>query len=146
MLKLAKSHFLCFRILTDFGQTDFGQFFGQFSPIGAPPLWAPSRKVGPTRWGPQRVGPRRVGALTQNYVPHCKIHSFLPSLRVFSLNFGRGPSNVHVWTLWLSCETLAASGPPGLHTTARELQTRTFAFQKPKTFHKRTPREGRILW
>ena len=28
--------------------------------------------------------------------------------------------NVHVWALWLSCET------PALHTTTRELQTRTF--------------------
>ena len=33
---------------------------------------------------------------------------------------------MHVWALWLSCETPAASGPPGLHTTARELQTCTF--------------------
>ena len=34
-----------------------------------------------------------------------------------------GPSNVHVWALGLSCETPAASRPPGLHTTTRELQT-----------------------
>ena len=33
---------------------------------------------------------------------------------------------MHVWALWLSCKTPPASGPPGLHTTARELQTRTF--------------------
>ena len=37
-----------------------------------------------------------------------KIRSFLPSLRVFSLNYGgvvqgQGPQNVHVWALWL-CE------------------------------------------
>ena len=31
-----------------------------------------------------------------------------------------------VWALGLSCETPAASGPPGLHTTTRELQTCTF--------------------
>ena len=67
-----------------------------------------------------------------------------------------GPSNVHVWVLWLSCETPAARGVlwcvvvcggvlwcvvvvvetiskspclcegVGLHTTTRELQTRTF--------------------
>ena len=33
---------------------------------------------------------------------------------------------MHVWALGLSCETPAASGPPGPHTTTRELQTRTF--------------------
>ena len=31
-----------------------------------------------------------------------------------------------VWALGLSCETPAASGPPGLHMTTRELQTCTF--------------------
>ena len=34
------------------------------------------------------------------------------------------PCNVHFWALGLSCETPAASGPV-LHTTTRELQTRT---------------------
>ena len=33
---------------------------------------------------------------------------------------------MHVGAHWLSCETPAASGPPGLHMTTRELQTRTF--------------------
>ena len=33
---------------------------------------------------------------------------------------------MHIWALGLSCETPAASGPPGLLTTARELQTCTF--------------------
>ena len=33
---------------------------------------------------------------------------------------------MHVWALGLWCETPAASGPPGLHTTTRELQTCTF--------------------
>ena len=33
---------------------------------------------------------------------------------------------MHVWALGLSCETRAASGPPGLHTTTRELRTCTF--------------------
>ena len=32
----------------------------------------------------------------------------------------------HIWALGLSCETSAVSGPPGLHTTTRELQTCTF--------------------
>ena len=27
---------------------------------------------------------------------------------------------MHVWSSGLSCEALAASGPPGFHTTARE--------------------------
>ena len=49
--------------------------------------------------------------------------SFYPLLDVFSWNFGGvlGPSNVHVRALGLSCETPAAFGPPGFHTTAREL-------------------------
>ena len=38
-----------------------------------------------------------------------------------------------VWALGLSCEPLAASGPPGFHTTARELQTRTFEGSGEKT-------------
>ena len=33
---------------------------------------------------------------------------------------------MHVWALGLTCETPAALGPSGLHTTARELQTCTF--------------------
>ena len=33
---------------------------------------------------------------------------------------------MHVWALGLSCETPAASGPPRLHMTTRELQTCTF--------------------
>ena len=37
----------------------------------------------------------------------------------------RGPSNVHVWALWLLCETPEALGPPGLRTRTRELQTCT---------------------
>ena len=57
-----------------------------------------------------------------------KFRSFLLSLGVFSLNFGGvfESSNVHVWALCLSCETPAASGPPVLHTTTRELRTCTF--------------------
>ena len=46
----------------------------------------------------------------------------------------------------LSCETLAVLGPPGLHTTAQELQTRTFegrGFQSHHQFHKTTSKRGR---
>ena len=47
--------------------------------------------------------------------PAAKFVLFFPLLGVVSLNFGGvfegpGPSNVHVWALWLSCETPAA--PP----------------------------------
>ena len=61
-----------------------------------------------------------------------KIRSFLPSLGVFSLNFGvfedRDPQ---MCTFGLSgCRVEPRrphqTGPPGLHTTTRELQTRTF--------------------
>ena len=31
---------------------------------------------------------------------------------------------MHIWALGLSCETPAASGPPGFHTTAQETQKR----------------------
>ena len=53
-----------------------------------------------------------------------KFRSLFPSpgclLVEFRWCFGRpGRSNVHVWALWLSCETRA-------HTTTRELQTCTF--------------------
>ena len=58
---------------------------------------------------------------------------------------------MRVWALGLSCETPAASGPPGLHTTARELQTCTFqapALQKThQNSTRRHPgREERKLW
>ena len=53
-----------------------------------------------------------------------------------------GPSNVHLWALGLSCEAPAASGPPGFHTKARELQTFTFESPGASTpkFNERTPR------
>ena len=89
-----------------------------------------------------------------------KIRSFLPSLGVFSLNFGcvfeaPGPSNVHVWALWLSCGTPAA--PPDRAAGARTRQPENSkrahlsapALQTPPKFHEKTPREGRkerILW
>ena len=64
-----------------------------------------------------------------------KIRSFLPSLGVFSLNFGGGFEfqDPQMCTFWLNTITITkiegralprtASGPPGLHTTTRELQT-----------------------
>ena len=47
---------------------------------------------------------------------------------------------VHVWALGLSCETTAASGPPELHTTPRELQTRTFDGPDASKHHQKTTR------
>ena len=66
--------------------------------------------------------------------PAGKFVLFFPLLLVLSLNFGgvfegRDPQMRTFGVLWLSCETPAASGPPLLHTTTRELQTRTF--QRP---------------
>ena len=51
---------------------------------------------------------------------------------------------MHVCALGLSCETLAASGPPGLHTTTREPKRAHLtppALQTPPKFHEKTPRE-----
>ena len=51
---------------------------------------------------------------------------------------------MHVWALGLWCETPAASGPPGLHTTTRELQTCTFeapALQHTTRIPREDPRE-----
>ena len=42
--------------------------------------------------------------------------------------------------LWLSCETPAASGPPGLHTTTRELKTYTFDGPGASKHHQKTTR------
>ena len=60
-----------------------------------------------------------------------EISFFLLSLGVFSLNFGGVFEGRHpqMCTFGLSdcgVKPQAASGPPGLHTTTRELQTRTF--------------------
>ena len=55
-------------------------------------------------------------------------------------------SSLHVWALGLSCENPAASGPPGLHMTTRELQTCTFertgASNTTKIPRKRPTKEG----
>ena len=82
--------------------------------------------------------------------------SFCVSLGVFSLNFGgvfevQNPSIVHVWALGL-CETSAASGPPGFHTTTRELQTCTFdpsashTTRKPREDPQRETKERNLWW
>ena len=63
---------------------------------------------GPEGWGPRRVG-------------RPKISNFFPSPATFSLFLSL--------SLAVSCETPAASGPPRLHTTTRELQT--FTFESP---------------
>ena len=61
--------------------------------------------------------------------PATVFYSFLPLLGVLSWNFGgvlkrRGPEMCTFGVLGLSCEAGAALRPPGLHTTARELQRR----------------------
>ena len=47
---------------------------------------------------------------------------------------------MHVWALGLWCETPAASGPRGLHTTTRELQTCTFVGPGASKHHPKTTR------
>ena len=71
--------------------------------------------MGPERWGSEGWGPEGWGAqifaLFSLSRPH--FHSFFPLLRVSSWNFGGVFEGVRVWALGLSCETPAASGPPG---------------------------------
>ena len=95
-------------------------------PFTGPPFDGPSQDR-PSQDRPSPGPPKNFGFFS---LSRHKIRSFLPSLRVFSWNFGgvfegRGPSNVHVWALWLLCETPEALGPPGLRTRTRELQTCT---------------------
>ena len=127
---------------------------------GAPKGGAPkggARRVGPRRVGARRVAARRVGA--QNFA------LFFPSpatvFILFSLSFGLfrgilvvfeapGPSNVRVWSSRVVvCEPRRPGlvGPPGFHTTARELQTCTFEGPGLQKHHqnstKKTKREGK---
>ena len=93
------------------------------------------RVGGPEGWGPEGWGPkisRFFFSLSRR-----KIRSFLPSLGVFSLNFGgvfvdRDPQMCTFGVLRLSCASPSGPvwwGPPGFHTTARE----------PKCAHLRVP-------
>ena len=57
------------------------------------------------------------------------------SLGVFSWNFGgvfeaSGPSNVHVWALGLSCETLAASGSATICVCQWPMSVRSAALER----------------
>ena len=91
-------------------------------------------------------------------IPRLHFRSFSPSLGVFSLNFGgvfegRGPEMARLEFSGCHVRAPATSGPPGLHTTARELQTCTIegpnASNTTKIPREDTPREGRkerILW
>ena len=47
---------------------------------------------------------------------------------------------MHVWALWLSCETPAAPKP---HDSLRRAHWRVPALQTPPKFHEKTPRERR---
>ena len=80
-----------------------------------------------------------------------KIRSFLPlwvcSRGILVVFEAPGPSNVHVWALWLSCGTPAA--PPDRAAGARTRQPENSkrahlsvpALQTPPKFHEKTPRE-----
>ena len=51
---------------------------------------------------------------------------------------------MHVWALELWCETPAALGPSGLHTTTRELQTCTFDGPGASKHHQKTTRRHTV--
>ena len=112
--------------------------------FGAPGTALPDR---PSRDRPSRdppfLGPPSAGQpfpwTAQNFalffsLSCCKIRSFLPPLGVFSLNFGgvfEAPvrSNVLVWSSRaVVCEPRRPGlvGPPGFHTTVRELKRAHF--------------------
>ena len=113
---------------TDFGQSDFGHpYLTDFGQIRLWPtligrLW-PSRlwpKLlfqsfgGAKGWGRRRVGGPKFRAFSS--LAHHRFALFV-SLWVSSRGIlvvfeALGLSNVHVWALWLLCETPAASGPP----------------------------------
>ena len=134
----------------EFGQFDFGQFdVGQFLDVEFwdDKVWGPRRvgaqrveainleKVGPRRVEPRRVEPRRVGGP--------KFRAFFPSSATifFLLSLSWGPFVEFWWCLkrWgpemctfglSDCRVKPRrphqTGPPGFHTTARELQTCIF--------------------
>ena len=112
-------------------------------------VWVSRFRFGHVRCSRNRLPRTALPWTAQNFalfsLSRRKIRSFLPSLGVFSLNFGGVLKTKTLkcarLALGLSCETPTASGPPGLHTTARELQTCTF--ETPPKFHEKTPREGR---
>ena len=69
-------------------------------------VWSCSRDR-PSRPSRDRPPPDRPKFRSFFALFRSRIHSFLPSLGVFSLNFGGvfEDLNVHVWALGLSCET-----------------------------------------
>ena len=117
-----------------------------WGPKGWRPLGGPNpEKVGPEGWGARRVeGPkfRAFFALS-----HRKFHSLF-SLWGFSRGIlvvfeAPGRSNVRVWSsLVVMCEPRRPGlvGPPGFHTTARELQTRTFERPGASKHHQNSTR------
>ena len=119
------------------GSPKFGAPKGGAPKGGAwgPEGWGPEG-WGPEGWGPEMVGPRRVGPKISRF-----FFPFPPQFFIlFSISFGlfreilvvfeaRVRSNVHVWSSRaVVCEPRRPGlvGPPGFHTTARELQTCTF--------------------
>ena len=126
------------------GVIDFGQF--RFRPIlgrqsvgpskGAPKGGGPNlekvepRRVEPRRVEPRRVGPRRVGPrrleprrVEPRRVGGPKFRAFFPFLRH---NFLSSFSLLGLLHCRVKPRRPHQTGPPGLHTTTRELQTRTF--------------------
>ena len=82
-------------------------------------------------FSPPNARPQNFALCFPSPAPFFALFCLSLSLGVFFVEFrwcfrSPGPSNVRVWALGLSCEAPAVSGPPGLHKTTRELQTRTF--------------------
>ena len=97
----------------------------------------------PPYTGPPSAGPPKISLFLFPFPPHFR--SFCLSLGCLLVEFWwclfvAWPSNVHVWALGLSCETPRALGPPGLHTTTRELQTCTFESPGLRKHHQNSTR------
>ena len=103
--------------------------------------------------GARRVGARRVGGLKFRSFFHSPATKFVPFFPLWGSSRGilvvfeaPGRSNVHVWSLGLSCEAPAAPKPPGFHTTAREpkrAHLSATALQNTTKIQREDPREGR---
>ena len=123
--------------LVAFGQTEFGQTaFGQKKNFGG----------GPEGWGPGGVGAQNFAffCLSPTRIFFLSFFSLLGSFRGILVAFeAPGPSNVHVWALWLSCEAPATKIN---EKTPRATEKERNGCGKFWAVRRRGVRQGRRLW